>query len=233
MATKKKPTTTMTTTDGRQIVDFTTWPTRSEVAARMGCSVSKVRNMQRDGTLTAHVDAEGTHRYNPDEVAQFAEELSEATANLEIQAADLKLSAKLLSNMTGPRGQIDAILVGTIQRQERRIEKLEGDLDRIRQERDEALDNQSERKVEEVKALQDEKRKTMLAEAFVQHVGRFLGGKPQSFLESLSVEQLEALSEVEGTWTDQQQRSLRAHLAKKKLSQNEAPNPALETSKGT
>lgn len=226
MAARKK--TEMITTGGKEIVDFTSWPTRSEVAARLSCSVSKVRALQRDGSLTAHCDAEGTHRYSPEEVAMLASEMNDQVVAVEIEAADLKMASKLVTSMTGPRNQLDSLLMRTIERQEARIERLEAELDKARDAAQRGLDREAERKVEAVQAVANEKRKNMLAEAAVEHVSRFLGGKKDSsFLESLKIEQLEALADCEG-WTDQQERSLRAHLAKKKLSQEEPARAALE-----
>jgi len=212
------------------IVDFTTWPTRSEVAAQIGCSVSTVRRWQRDGTLTAHVDAEGTHRYNPIEVKNLRLDKAERAAedDYEGEAAEAKLAVKLVSGLQDTRKQLDSMLLKTVERQERRIEQLESQLVEAWQGREAGLNQQALREAMVEQTTEQEKRRTMLAEAAIEHVGRFLGKEPPkaSFLESLTVEQLEALAETEGAWTDIQERSLRAHLAKKKLLLNQAPETA-------
>lgn len=143
------PATPYAMVDGRAVTDMTRMPTRGEVADALGCSVSKVRRLERAGKLHPIVDSEGSHRFAPEEVANLARDMGLQDVDLDaspeerknaLANAELSLARQSMQLLTHPRLQVDALLFRTIdmhvkenERLTKRVEHLEQRLDEQRE----------------------------------------------------------------------------------------------------
>lgn len=203
------------------VVDSTTYPTRSEVANRTGVSVSTIRKWERTGRLHAFVDAEGTHRFHPDEVDAICEavgdedlvgERSDAYAQMELRVVN-----RLLGLMTTPRERIDKLMLGMLERLDKRNETLENKLVEVLEAREKYYDRSAERDIAKTKAEAEEHRFTMLFEQLGQHLEGFMNRKGTPFLYSLDLDKLEELRALGASyWGEAQLKAIDAAIATKK-----------------
>lgn len=201
------------------ISDMTRWLTRAEVADLMGVTPQAVLKWVRAGSLQEHVDAEGTRRYVPEEVHSFKRARNKRLREQgrggddEDEEEEQKVSyashghtdlSRLLAMITVPREKVDNILVGTIERQERRIRELEAQNDRLRED---IRNLNSAAELDESAQRIVEKESMVKLEAFgrlVNNAERLLQGGTH-FLDAISDEKLAALAEQpQGYWSDRE-----------------------------
>lgn len=223
---------------GAKVEDITTYPTRAEIANRLGVSVTSVKRYERAGKLHGLVDAEGTHRFVPAEVdaletwrrsyqaatldrsdpseVAFAESWGPEERQNATTLTDLKMAGRMLGLLATPRESLDRMLLRTIERQAERIEELEAKYTEAVEAREAARDRQHER---DIAAKVVERESKVQTEALLRIIAKaehlIAPGTP--FLDSLTSDQLEQLSLVRadlGLTEGQTRAVLEAHRRK-------------------
>lgn len=235
--------------------DLTSWLTRSEVANELGCSVSKVRTLERKGALTPVVDGEGANRFNPSQIAALRVTMNEGRdilmsprTSLDDEdgggsdSADrlLSMMSRVLNLVLVPRERVDGLLFRMLERQEKTIERFESKFDQWIEAREAAKDRTHEREVAASVIKSQASRNDEIVKRVFASAERFIGAKTGTpFLTNLDAAQLVELSmlaEENGApgsyWKSNQLDAIKSAIATKKKEAAEkdaAKTPAVAT----
>jgi DNA-binding transcriptional MerR regulator len=118
-----------------QLIDITSYPTLADVARDAGVAVSSARKWQRKGKITPIADAEGTIRFDPDEVELFLARRAELRELGEYDTGEPQ-DPMVQSLFQRPRERIDDLLFRLLDRYEAALERRDAILERTFRERE-------------------------------------------------------------------------------------------------
>lgn len=199
-----------------RVTDMTTWPTQSDLQKRFGVSRQAVTYWQRQGKITAHQDAEGTTRYNPEEIELFAT-ARELAQDEGPGGGGASGSVNLGTVLGKPRQDLDSMMFRYMGFLQDRVVFLEGELNKSLEARERAADATEERKVVAATLASEQTMKESIVNNIGQAIERLTtrgkgaaGG--MTFLDSLDVDQLKVMLCMDDVWSPQQQASILAKL---------------------
>lgn len=170
------------------------WPTKTEVANRLGKSLAGVTRLQKAGKLHPHKDEDGCNRYEPAEVQRLLDDPSEVSADRREEFAEYELSTvrALIGLVREPREKIDDLLFKIIERQEIQIGKLLAQIEANRVEVEAARDGAADRTVASNMIQSETRVKELAGTRFIEMLSRLMTNGKQSGVQ-LTPEQLEQL----------------------------------------
>jgi hypothetical protein len=189
-----------------------TWPSSGQACKQFQTTQRQLIRWHQDGRLTREKGADGTYRYNPDEIADCLEN-TEGTDSSSVKGTEVLLGGGVdllkqahlhIEKMFAPASSASMALLTLLQNENARLaaqnEKLVEAHTSLVMAREEALNESGAREVAMREADASAKRKDVAVQLLKQALQSRIGGggseKLMTFLASLAPEQQARLSEV-------------------------------------
>lgn len=157
------------------------WPTKAQLAKKLGKSITSIVRLTKQGRLNAVVDEKGINRYHPAQVNELLADptvYTKASDDRREEYAELQLATLqgIIGLVKEPREKIDAIQFRMIEEREKRIKELEAKVEAMWEQVEKARDNNVERQMAIDLAKADTNIKQIAAARMFETIGRLISG---------------------------------------------------------